>query len=290
MIPIPQVMELPLLTAAAASIACGTVGTLTLVRRNTYVAGAVSHSVLAGLGLAQFLAVARGIEWFSPTLGALLAAISAALFIAYMQTGKTAVNDAALSTVWTVGMAVGIAFMNATPGYQNDLMNYMFGSILLVSADDIITMFALDAAIITSIAIFWRGILSVCFNSELAEARGVNTKLFETIISLATALAIVLLVRVVGIVLVIALLTLPSMAARQFTRRIIPMMALSAVIAFLSMAAGLAISWHLDSQPSPPIVISSALIAIAAYAIVNGRSRLRGIRARRSRRSLPRQV
>lgn len=290
MIYIPQVMELPLIAAAAASIACGTVGTLTLVRRNTYVAGAVSHSVLAGLGLAQFLAIAQGLDWFSPTLGALLAALSAALFIAYMQAGKTAINDAALSTVWTVGMAIGIAFMNATPGYQNDLMNYMFGSILLVSADDIITMFSLDAAIITALTIFWRGILSVCFNSELAEARGVNTKLFETVISLATALAIVLLVRVVGIVLVIALLTLPSIAARQFTRHIIPMMGLSTIIAFLSMAAGLAISWRLDCQPSPPIVISSALIAVAAYSIIKGCSRLRGIPARLSRRSRPHTV
>jgi zinc transport system permease protein len=263
---IPQVLELPVLASCAAAIACGTVGTLTLVRRNTYVAGAISHSVLAGLGLAQFLSAVYGLEWFTPTLGALVTAVIAALFIAYMQTGKTMVNDAALSAVWTIGMAIGLAFMNATPGYQNDLMSYMFGSIVLVSSADVYIMFLFDAIIIFALIIFWRGILSVCFNSELAKVRSINVNFLEVVISLITALAIVLLVKIVGIVLVIALLTLPSLAARQFAKRFIPMMALSSFIALFTMLAGLAISWHLECQPSPPIVLSGAAIAVAAYA------------------------
>jgi len=260
---IPDLLILPLAASFLAAIACGSVGTLTLVRRNTYVAGAVSHAVLAGLGLAQYLSVVHGMTWFSPTLGALLAAGAAALFIARMQHGKPNGNDAALSAVWAVGMAVGIAFMNATPGYQTDLMNSLFGSILLVSSGDIATMLALDAAVLASLALFWRGIISVSFNSELASLRGLNSRFFETVIALVTAVAIVLLVKVVGIVLVIALLTLPAMAARRITRRIVPMMLAAMVFAFASMAVGIAISWYTDFQPSAPIVLSATCFALA---------------------------
>lgn len=280
---IPDLLILPLVASLLAAVACGSVGTLTLVRRNTYVAGAVSHAVLAGLGLAQYLSVVHGMRGFSPTLGALLAAVAAALFIARMQLGKPNGNDAALSAVWAVGMAIGIAFMNATPGYQNDLMNYLFGSILLVSSDDLITMLALDAVALASLALFWRGILSVCFNSELAALRGLNSRFFETVISLVTAVAIVLLVKIVGIVLVIALLTLPAMAAQRITRSIVPMMLAATCFAFASMAAGIAISWYTDFQPSAPIVLSATCFALAASLIPRRRkSRRDGIVDRRS--------
>lgn len=278
---IPEVLVMPLLAAAAASVACGTVGSITLVRRSTYVAGAVSHSVLAGLGIAQYLSVVQGMTWFSPTAGALLTAIAAALFVSRMQTGKTGVNDAALSAVWVVGMAVGMAFLNATPGYQGDLMNYLFGSILLVSSADILTMAALDAVIITAAVLCWRGIMSVCFNSELALARGVRARFFETVIALVTALAVVLLVRIVGIVLVIALLTLPAMAARQFVRRMVPLQILSSVFAFISIVAGLAVSWHADCQPSPPIVFSAGVLAVLPWGV--SRLHLRFMRKRAAR-------
>ena len=267
-----DLLVLPLAASALSAIACGSVGTLTLVRRNTYVAGAVSHSVLAGLGLAQFLATVHGLHWFSPTLGALLAAVAAALFIVAVQFNKIAGNDAALSTLWAVGMAIGIAFMNATPGYQADLMNYLFGSILLVSSADLWLMAILDGVIILALALFWRGILAVSFNTSLAGLRGVRTRLYETILSLMTALAIVLLVRVVGIVLVIALLTLPAIAAKNVARRLVPMMMIATLAAFAAMASGIAISWYTDFQPSAPIVLTATGFAMLAYGI--GRIRL----------------
>lgn len=262
-----DILILPLIAAALAAIACGSVGTLTLVRRNTYVAGAVSHSVLAGLGLAQFLSVVHRITWFTPTFGAILAAIAAALAIVYIQSGKQGDNDAALSAVWAVGMAMGMGFMSITPGYQADLMNYMFGSILLVSPGDVQTMFALDVFIAIALAFCWRGILSVSFNNRLASARGVKTTFFETVISILTAIAVVLLVKIVGIVLVIALLTLPAMAARNLFRRLVPMMAAAMIIAFASMAIGIGASWYGDLQPAAPIVLSAALFAVITHAV-----------------------
>ncbi len=263
----PTILILPLVASALAAIACGSVGTLTLVRRNTYVAGAVSHSVLAGLGLSQFLSVVHGITWFTPTFGAILAAITAALAIVTIQSGRPSDNDAALSAIWAVGMAVGMGFMSITPGYQSDLMNYLFGSILLVSSGDVWTMLVLDLLVASALACCWRGILSVCFNNGLAATRGVKTKLFETVISLLTAIAVVLLVKIVGIVLVIALLALPAMAARNLSRRLVPMMATAIVLAFVSMVSGLGISWHYDVQPAAPTVLSAALMAAMTRAL-----------------------
>ncbi len=261
---IPDLLLLPITAAALASLTCGSVGTLTLVRRNTYVAGAVSHAVLAGLGLAQYLSIVHGMLFMTPTRGALLAAIAAALAVVALQSGRTGGHDAGLSAIWAVGMAVGIGFMSITPGYQTDLMNFLFGSILLVSAEDIRTMLLLNACIAAAFALFWRGILAVTFNAELAGLRGVHTRLYETVISLLTAVAIVLLVNMVGIVLVIALLTLPALAARCMFRRLIPSMFGAMVAAFAAMVAGIWVSWHLDVQPAAPIVLTAAMLAGAA--------------------------
>ena len=261
---IPDILVLPLVASLLAAAASGAVGALTLVRRSTYVAGAVSHSVLAGLGLAQYLAVVQGATWFSPTLGALLAAAAAALYIAFAQSRGAQRADAALGATWVVGMAVGIVFINATPGYQGDLMNFLFGSVLLVSGADLAAMAALDAAIVVALALFWRGIVSICFDSQLAALRGVRTAFFEAVFSLVTAVAVVVLVKVVGIVLAIALLTLPAMAAGHLARRLVPMMAISAAFAFAAMACGLATSWHADIQPSAPAVLFAAAFAAAA--------------------------
>ena len=245
---IPDILVLPLVASLLAAAASGAVGALTLVRRSTYVAGAVSHAVLAGLGLAQYLAVVHGAKGFSPTLGALLAAAAAALYIAFAQSRGAQRADAALGATWVVGMAVGIVFINATPGYQGDLMNFLFGSVLLVSGADLVAMAALDAAIAVALVLFWRGIVSICFDSQLAALRGVDTAFFE----------------VVFIVLAIALLTLPAMAASHLARRLVPMMAVGAAFAFAAMACGLAASWHADIQPSAPAVLFAAAFAAAA--------------------------
>ncbi|MGI5869792.1 MAG: metal ABC transporter permease [Kiritimatiellia bacterium] len=263
---IPDILVLPLVASGLAAVAAGAVGALTRVRRSTYVAAAVSHSVLAGLGLAQYLSVVHGVKGFTPMLGALLAAVAAALYIAFAQSRGARRTDSALGATWVVGMAIGLVFIHATPGYQGDLMNFLFGSVLLVSRGDIVAMALLDAGIIAALVVFWRGIVSICFDSQLAAVRGVRTAFFETVFSLITAIAVVVLVKVVGIVLAIALLTLPAMAAGRLVRRLVPMMVAGGAVAFAAMACGLAASWHADIPPSAPAVLFAALFAAATAA------------------------
>lgn len=274
----PEILVRPLLAALLAAVACGPVGALALVRRDTYAAAAISHGCFAGLGLARFLSVACGLAWFTPTLGATLAAVAAALFLALSPAARPGRNDAALSAVWAVGMAAGLAFLAATPGYSGSLQDYLFGSILFVSRADLRTMLAFDAVLLSALALFWRGVLAVASGPRLAALRGAPAKFYETVLSLLSALAVVLLVRAVGIVLVVALLALPALAARPFVRRLVPLMALSGAFAFVSLAAGLAASWHLDCTPSVPTVFCAASLALASGAARRIRARFPGTR------------
>ena len=262
----PDVLVQPLLASLLAAVACGPVGALALVRRDTYAAAAVSHGCFAGLGLARFLSVSCGLAWFSPTLGATLAAVAAALFLALSPAARPGRNDAALSAVWAVGMAVGLAFLAATPGYAGSLQDYLFGSILFVSRADLWTMAAFDAVLLAALALFWRGILAVASGPRLAALRGAPATFYETVRSLLVALAVVLLVRAVGIVLVVALLALPALAARPFAKRLVPLMVVSGALAFVCLAAGLAASWRLDCTPSVPTVFCAALLAVLSGA------------------------
>ena len=123
--------------ALLAAVAAGVTGSLVVVRRSTYLAGAVSHSVLAGLGLARLLERRFGIGWLPPMAGAVLAAVVVALLLAWLTLRGRHRSDTVLSAVWTGGMALGVSFVAATPGYQDDLMSYLFGSILLISGAEI---------------------------------------------------------------------------------------------------------------------------------------------------------
>lgn len=278
----PEVLVLPLLASLLAAVAAGPVGALALVRRDTYAAAAVSHGCFAGLGLARYLSVCWGLAWFTPSLGATLAAVAAALFLALSPAARPGRNDAALSAVWAVGMAIGLAFLAATPGYAGSLQDYLFGSILFVSRADLRTMFAFDAALLAALALFWRGILAVASGPRLAALRGAPARFYETVLSLLTALAVVLLVRAVGIVLVVALLALPALAARPFARRLVPLMVLAGVFAFASLAAGLAAGWKFDCPPSVPSVFCAALLAV-----LSGSARRLAVRRRRPERAAP---
>lgn len=258
-----ETLATPLLVSLVASIAAGLCGTLMLVRRNTYAAAAISHSCFAGLGLSRFVVVALGAAWFTPTLGAFLAAAAAALFLALSGTARRGRSDAALSATWAVGMAVGLAFIAATPGYQGDVMGYLFGSISLVTAADLRTNALLCALLVAAFAVCYRGILAISFDARGARLSGASARFYETVLALMNALAVVMLVRAVGVVLVVALVSLPAMAARVCARRLVPRAAAASVFAFASLAAGLVASWYLDCQPSVPAVFCAALFAVA---------------------------
>ena len=258
--------------ALLASVAAGLTGSLVVVRRSTYLAGAVSHSILAGLGLARLLQRRFGFEGLTPMGGAALVAVGVALLLARLTVRGKHRTDTVLSAVWTGGMALGVSFVAATPGYQDDLMSYLFGSILLVTGGDLAWMAGMDALILVVMALCYNRFLAIAFNEELARLRGVNTALYETIYHVLTALTVVLLVRVAGIVLAIALLTLPAATAGLLTKRLDHMMAAATGIGVVVSLLGLAVSYAPGWPPGATIVELAVVVYLAVACLVRWRN------------------
>jgi zinc transport system permease protein len=262
------VLEFPflrhaLVAGALAGIACGVVGAYVVVRRITYIAGAIAHCVLAGLGIVRYLQVAHGWQ-VQPQHGAVVAAVTAALVIGLVSLRVKEREDTIIGAVWAVGMAVGILFIAITPGYHEDLMSYLFGNILLIGRSDLWSMVALDAVVVTLGLGLYPQLEAVCFDEEFARLRGLKVEFYVLLLLVLTALTVVLLVTVVGIVLVIALLTLPAAIAGQFTTTLRGMMAVSSLLAIVFTTTGLAVSY----RPDLPAGATTIVIAGSAYLLV----------------------
>ncbi|MEJ2581141.1 MAG: metal ABC transporter permease [Acidobacteriota bacterium] len=257
-----QFLRHALVAGALAGIACGVVGSYVVVRRITYIAGAIAHCVLAGLGVARWLNVVR--DWpVSPAQGAVAAAVAAALVIGIVSLRAREREDTIIGAVWAIGMAVGILFIAVTPGYHEDLMSYLFGNILLIGGRDLWAMAILDIVILVVALGLYPQLEAVCFDEEFARLRGLNVEFYVLVLLVLTALTVVLLVSVVGIVLVIALLTLPAAIAGQFATTLRGMMALASLLAVSFTTAGLAVSY----SPDLPAGATTILVAGATYLV-----------------------
>ena len=261
-----------------AAIACGVIGSFVVVRRISNIAGAIAHFVLAGLGAARWLQVVHGREWADPVLGAVLAALVAAVVIGLVSLRGGEREDTVIGALWAVGMAVGILFIARTPGYNEDLMSYLFGNILLVHAHDLKVTAVLDVVVVGCCVALFPRLQAVCFDEEFARIRGINVELHYLLLLVLTALTVVLLVSVVGIVLVIALLTLPAAIAGRFTSTLAGMMCVAALLCMAFTSVGLAVSY----RPDLPAGATTIVIAGVAYIAVLGLGPLR--RALRGRR------
>lgn len=256
-----------------ASISLGIVGSYVVTRRITYIAAAISHCVLGGIGAALYLNAAVGLTWCNPMHGALVAALLSAIIIGLVSLYARQREDTVISAVWAIGMAVGLVFFAKTPGYI-DPMSYLFGDISLLSQYDVWLVGIMDLVVVILGLGCYPKLLALCFDDEFAELRGVRVKLYYLLLLCLIALTVVLLVRVVGIVLVIALLTLPAAVAGHFARQLWQMMVLAILFCMAFVASGLAVSYP-TQLPSGPVII---LIAGATYLLVTLSTRLFGRR------------
>ena len=199
-----------------------------------------------------------------------------AIIIGLVSLGAKQREDTVIGAVWAIGMALGILFIFKTPGYNEDLMSYLFGNILMVSVEDLWLIAGLDALIVVVALLFYNQLLAVCFDEEFARIRGVHVGFYYLLLLCLTALTVVLLVTVVGIVMVIALLTLPVAVAGHFSKRLWHMMALSVLFTGFFTTAGLTLSYG----PDLPAGATTILLAGAVYLAVTLGGRL--MRWRRS--------
>jgi zinc transport system permease protein len=257
-----------LLTGVLASIACGVVGTYVVARRITYIAGGIAHSTLGGMGLAYYLSVTHNLTWLQPLYGAVVAALASAITIALASLYFKEREDTVIGAIWAIGMAVGIIFIAKTPGYNENLMSYLFGNILMVSRGDLWLIAALDALVLLVGYLFHKQIAAVCFDEEFARVRGLNVQFFYLLLLCLTALTVVILTTVVGIVMVIAFLTLPVAVAGFFTGKLWQTMVLSTLFSILFMTFGLAISYSPDLPAGATIIILAGITYLAVSGFV----------------------
>lgn len=260
-------LQYSVLTAILCSISCGVIGSFVVVRRSTYITGAIAHSVMGGLGFARFMQITMGWQWMTPMVGALLAAFLSCTVITYFTLQNKERMDTVLSAIWAIGMALGISFLVATPGYGEDLMSYLFGDILMVSKSDLGGMLLLDIIIITVVILTYDRLLAISFNPQLALLKGVKVGIYETLFILLTGLTVVLLVRVVGIILVIALITLPPATAARFTNRLSSMIILAIGFSLLYTLGGLFLSYA-PGLPAGPTMIELGVVIYGLVSIV----------------------
>jgi zinc transport system permease protein len=240
--------------ALLASIGCGVMGTYVVVKRIAFIAGGIAHSVLGGMGAAVYFG-------FDPLHGALLAAIAAALLIGWVRLNWQAQEDTLIGALWAIGMAIGVLFIARTPGYQADLMSYLFGNILLVPRESLWFMLGLDILLLAIVGAYHRQFLAVVFDEEFARLRGIPFGFFYLLLLVLVAVTVVLLIQVVGLILVLALLTLPAAVAGHYVHSLGRMMVIATVLGGLLSIAGLALSWGPD-LPAGPVII---LLAGAVY-------------------------
>ncbi|MFH1416666.1 MAG: metal ABC transporter permease [Planctomycetota bacterium] len=258
-----------LLTGVLASVACGVVGTYVVTRRISYIAGGIAHCVLGGMGAARYCQVTYGWEALHPLYGAVVAALAAAMLVGLVSLRAKQREDTVIGALWAIGMAAGILFISKTPGYNEDLMSYLFGNILMVRAENLWLIAVLDVVVVGVALLCYNQFLAVCFDEEFARLRGLPVEGFYLLLLGLTALTVVLLVSVVGIVMVIALLTLPVAVAGHFARRLWQVMLLATVLSIVFTTGGLVFSYGPDLPAGATTIIFAGIV----YLVVIGASR-----------------
>ncbi len=261
-------MQNAVIVGLLASVACGIMGTYVVVRRVVFISGGISHTVLGGMGAAYYYG-------FNPIHGAFVVAIMAALLIGFVSLRYHQHEDTLIGALWAVGMAVGILFIYKTPGYNVDLMSYLFGNILMVGRESVKLVACLDLLIISIVLLFYKRFLAVCFDEEYTRLQGIGVMSTYLLLLCLIAITVVMLIQVVGIVLVIALLTLPAATARYFAPSLGSMMILASIFGAVFTTSGLIVSYEQNLPSGATIIVIAGTAYIVATVLKGLVSRFR---------------
>jgi len=257
--------EHALIAGLLAAIACGIIGVYVVVNRIVFISGGIAHASFGGIGLGYLAGI-------SPVLGAMFFSIASALGMGLVIRKTRLPEDTAIGIMWAMGMALGIIFIGLAPGYAPDLFSYLFGNILTVPFSDIILMLILDAIIVTIVIALYKEFMALSFDEEFGTVAGAPIGALYLLLLCMIALTIVVLIRVVGIILVIALLTIPAALARQFTHTLWKMMLLAILFGEAFTFGGLWLSYELDVASGATIILLSGTVLL----VYSGLFRIRG--------------
>lgn len=252
-----------LISAFIISISTGIIGTLIVVNRMVFLSGGIAHSAYGGIGIALYLGI-------SVTLGATLFAVAVSLLLSFLTVRNKDRSDTIIGVIWALGMAMGVIFIDLTPGYNVDMMSYLFGSILAISSSDIYFSLLMTAVVIVCVTLFYRDFLSVSYDEEFALTRGVKVGFIHTLLLVLSAISIVISIRLVGLILVIALLSIPVYISEKLAGSLRGMMVYSALLSCAFTVTGLFISFWLDLSAGAVIIITASISLILFLWIMRG--------------------
>jgi len=246
-----EFMRNALLAGLLASIVCGMIGTLIVVNRIVFLAGGIAHAAYGGIGIAFFF----GLPHMVGTIGF---SLIIAMLMAVITIKARHRADTIIGVLWAVGMALGVILIDLTPGYNVDLMSYLFGSILSVPDSDLILMAAICVLVFLIVFYYYHDLLAISYDEEFARLRGVPVTFLYFLLIGMTALSIVMIIRVVGLILVIALLTIPPFIAEKFSKSLFQMMGVSTVLCAIFSVTGLWLSYAFNVTSGASIIMVAA--------------------------------
>ncbi|MEM1442273.1 MAG: metal ABC transporter permease [Verrucomicrobiota bacterium] len=262
------VIRYALIAGIVSSLTFGTVGSFVVTRRIGYIAAAIAHSMLGGIGAAIYYGRTYDIGWLTPNFGAVVGSLLSALIIGLVSLRVKEREDTIIGAIWAFGMASGILFIQYAPGKAVSLESYIFGNILLTSKSDVDATLLLGAIILILVGLFYHKLVAVCFDEEFARLRGISSSAYYLLLLAITALSMVLMVRVAGIILSLALLVLPAATISRFSSKLWVIIIGAIGLTFVLNTGGLAISFELDVPTGPFIVLVASVVYGLSFGIL----------------------
>ena len=253
-----QYLANALLAAIFAGITCGIVGTYVVARRMVFLCGGITHASFGGLGIALYAGV-------NPIGGAMIFAVLSAMGIEWASDKGKIREDSAIGIIWSIGMAIGALFMSLTPGYTSgDLASYMFGSIVTVTTQDIIVLGIFTLLCVVGIILWWRPIMYLAFDRRFSANQGIASRTASYLLTIIVSVTIVLAIRIMGIVLLLSLFTIPAVTANALTKSYAKITLWAAIIAVVGAVGGLIMSYNWEIPPGTCIIFILTITLIAA--------------------------
>lgn len=263
-----SIFQSAILIGILCSVICGIVGSFVVVKRMSFISGSIAHTAFGGLGLSYWLG-------FNPILGALGFGLFAAMGMGCVRLFFRQQEDALIGALWAVGMSVGVVCISLGTGYSGDLFGYLFGSLLLTSHADLMMMLALMAVVMFVMGAFYRAFQAISFDEVYVTVLNLPVKRLYLLLLALVTVTVIILMKVVGTLLVIALLTLPSAAARNFTNALGAMIRWSIVLGIVSTCSGIYLAFWVNLPPGPLIIfVASGLYLMSFYFLNQRRGRI----------------
>ncbi len=247
-----------LIIGILSGLAGGVIGVFIVIKRISFISGSIAHASFGGIGLAYFLG-------FNPVLGAILFSILSSIGIGFANKNNKKQEDASIGAIWAIGMAIGLIFIYFTPGYAADLFSYLFGNILLSTTQDLWYVLVLDIFIVASVAYLFKWLVAMIFDEEFAVVTNLPVFPLYLFFLVLVALSVVILIKTVGVILVIALLTLPASSAQILSKNFKHIIGWAVLLAIAENLSGIILSYYLNLPTGPLIILIAAIVYLLIF-------------------------